>query len=71
MTTWEATQARIIREASEIKVTKFLVTVIAAPFFAVGFVLMLIWLLLTLVWQAAWVGAGQARTTLNRNADRT
>ena len=67
MTTWEATQSRIIREASEIRLAKVLVTVIAAPFFAVGFVLMLVWCLLALVWQAAWVGASQAKQTLNRD----
>lgn len=69
MTTWEATQTRIIQGASEISLAKFLVTIIAAPFFAIGYVIMLIWLLLTLIWQAGWVGASQARTTLNRERD--
>lgn len=67
MTTWEATQSRIVREASDLKLTKFLITLIAAPFFFIGFVLGMVWFVLTLIWQAAWVGVGMARQTLNRN----
>jgi hypothetical protein len=67
MTTWEDTQTRIVVEASQIRPAKVFVTVVAAPFFAVGFALMLIWLLLTLLWQAGWVGAQTARTSLKRD----
>lgn len=67
MTTWEATQARIVREASEIQFGRVLVTIISFPFYLIGFVLGLLWFVGTLVWQAGWVGAGQARHTLKRD----
>lgn len=69
MTTWDATQTRILREASDIKLAKVALTVVAAPFFALGYALMCLWLFVTLVWQAGWVGASQARASLQRGND--
>lgn len=65
-TTWAQTQERIVREASELTPVKFLITVLAAPFFFVGLLVGACWVVCTLVWQAVWVGVAQARATLTR-----
>ena len=64
MTTWEATQTRIVREAAELSPLKVLITILAAPFFLLGALIGFVWVLLMLVWQAVWVGVSQARETL-------
>lgn len=66
MTTWEATQSRIVREAAELTPIKVLITILAFPFFAIGIVVGALWVVATLIWQAVWVGVAQARTSLKR-----
>lgn len=66
MTTWQATQTRIVREASELAPVKVLITILAAPFFAVGFLLGFIWVVFCLIWQAVWVGIAQAGSIVKR-----
>lgn len=63
-TTWTETQQRILREASDLTIGKVLVTIVAFPFFVLGWLLGAIWVVGALVWQAAWVGIAQARATL-------
>lgn len=66
MSNWNDTQTRILREASDLKPLKVLITIIAAPFFAIGWLFGLIWVVLTLVWQAIWVGVSQAGSMTKR-----
>ncbi len=66
MTTWEQTRVRITSEASELAPVKVLVTILAAPFFVIGLLIAFIWFVLTLAWQAAWVGVDVARRSLKR-----
>lgn len=65
--TWTQTQQRIVREASELTPIKVLVTIIAFPFFVVGLLFGLVWVICTLVWQSVWVGITQTRATLTRD----
>lgn len=62
-TTWNQTQARIVREASQLAPMKVLITVILFPFFLIGAVLGLAWVVGTLVWQAVWVGVSAVQTS--------
>jgi len=67
-TTWNETQARIIREASELTPVKVLITILAFPFFVLGAVIGLIWVVAILIWQAIWVGVSQTRSSLTKRA---
>lgn len=62
--TWNETQARIVREASELTPVKVLITILALPFFLVGALIGLVWVVAMLVWQAVWVGVSQTRSSL-------
>lgn len=64
--TWADTQTRILNEASQLAPLKVLITIIAAPFFLIGLIIGLVWVVAVLIWQAVWVGVGQARETLKR-----
>lgn len=66
MTSWEQTQTRILREAGELAPLKVLITIIAFPFFVIGIIFGLIWVVATLIWQAVWVGISQSRASLNQ-----
>jgi len=70
-TTWTETQQRIVREATELTPIKVLVTIIAFPFFVIGLLLGAVWVAVTLVWQAVWVGISQARVALTKGSDGT
>ncbi len=66
MTTWTETQTRIVREASELAPVKVLITILAFPFFLIGAVIGLIWVVAMLIWQAIWVGVSQTRSMLKK-----
>lgn len=64
--TWSETQARIVREASELSPIKVLITLLAAPFFVIGVLVGLVWYAGALMWQAVWVGVGSSRAALKQ-----
>lgn len=62
--TWNDTQARIVREAAELNPVKVFITILALPFFLIGAVIGLVWVVAMLIWQAIWVGVSQTRASL-------
>lgn len=64
--TWNETQKRIVREASELTPLKVLITLLAFPFFVIGCLVGALWVVGALVWQSLWVGVVQARSSLTK-----
>lgn len=67
MTWTQTTRERIVAEAAELAPLKVLITILAAPFFVIGALVGLVWIVGALAWQAAWVGTTWARSLLHND----
>lgn len=62
---WAATLERVVENQKALTPLKVLLTLMTFPFLLAGWMVGLVWVVLSLCWSAAWVGVQQARETVS------